>query len=132
MVIFAVLSIVLSNKQRTYTNSAYNYKFSYSKSSNIIGSTPISKADAIGVMTSNNDTLRIQVIEKPNVTISNAPLVESIQIGKNKLDYVKVNGPCNYVLEDNKIYLCILTTLTPEELQNNKELFNLLKSITFF
>jgi preprotein translocase subunit YajC len=136
--IFAILSIFLSNKQRSYTNTAYNYKFNYPKSSEISfisgmnGSASISQADTIGVMMSNNNTLRIQVIEKPNTEMSNTPVIQTIQIDRNRLDYVKIQGPCNYLIEGNKIYLCLLTTLTPEELPKNKELFNLLKSITLF
>ncbi len=139
MLLVAVVVFFFSRRQ-VYTNITYNYKFEYPRTSKINfisslkDSTNISTADTIGVDLKPNLSVRIQALEKPNKVLSDATVIDSIQLGINKFDYVKAQAPCNYLISNEKVYLCLLINpnLNIEQLPKDKDLVNFLESIKFF
>ena len=136
VIIVTITIIFFLNRNNIYTNTVYNYRFEYPKTSKIDfisslkGNTNIFTADTIGVNLSPSLSIRIQVLEKPYD--SNVTIVNTIQLGKNKFDYIKTQAPCNYILSDDKKDLCLLVNLVPEQLLKEKEAVDLLKSIKLF
>lgn len=140
IILFAGIFVFFFTKRQGYTNIVYNYKFEYPRTSKINfisflkSSTNISTADTISVNLTPNQSVRIQSLEKPDKALSDATVIDSIQLGRNKFDYVKAQASCNYLISNEKVYLCLLINpnLDVEQLLKDKALVNLLKSIEFF
>ena len=138
--LFGLIFILFVNGDRTYKNSEYNFKFKYPKSAHLEfissnnGTSEISLADTFGIIFLNSrSSMRIQVIRKPNNMLANATVINSINFGNNTYNNVNTGSPCNYLVSNEKIYLCILTNpdLNIDQLQKNKEFLRIFKSIEF-
>jgi len=122
-------------------NTEYNYKFAYPNKSEVsfissLGEdTDVTKADTVTVDLSPKISVRIQALRTADAH-SDTAVIDSIQLGKNDFYHLDVESPCKYVLsnESGEVTLCLLITpdLGVEQLQDNKLLVDLFRSIEFF